>query len=111
MRAGLEMDVKQEDWKNAAIRASNLSELELTLGEVAGAVGDAEQSVIVRRPQRRCVSADGITARPMPTPCTRRAAEPRRRRASARPSGCRPSGSPITRCCIRSRASCIATCS
>ena len=29
----------------AARRASNLSELELTLGEVAGAVGDAEQSV------------------------------------------------------------------
>ena len=45
MRAGLEMRVKQEDWKNAAISASNLSELELTLGEVAGAVGDAEQSV------------------------------------------------------------------
>ena len=45
MRAGLEMGVKQEDWKNAAISASNLSELELTLGEVAGAVGDAEQSV------------------------------------------------------------------
>jgi nucleoside phosphorylase/tetratricopeptide (TPR) repeat protein len=45
MRAALQMGVKQEDWKAAAIRASNLSELELTLGEVAGAVGDAEQSV------------------------------------------------------------------
>ena len=45
MRAGLEMRIKQEDWKSAAISASNLSELELTLGEVAGAVGDAEQSV------------------------------------------------------------------
>jgi tetratricopeptide (TPR) repeat protein len=45
MRAGLDMGVKQEDWKEAAIRASNLSELELTLGEVDGAVGDAEQSV------------------------------------------------------------------
>ena len=31
--------------ESAAISASNLSELELTLGEVAGAVGDAEQSV------------------------------------------------------------------
>jgi tetratricopeptide (TPR) repeat protein len=31
--------------KEAAIRASNLSELELTLGELAGAVEDAEQSV------------------------------------------------------------------
>lgn len=46
MRAGLEMGVKQENWQNAAISASNLSELELTLGEVAGAIGDAGQSVI-----------------------------------------------------------------
>jgi tetratricopeptide (TPR) repeat protein len=45
VRAGLENYVKQENWKHAAILASNLSELELTLGEVAGAVGDAEQSV------------------------------------------------------------------
>ena len=46
MRAALDMGVQAEDWKEAAIRASNLSELELTLGEVARAVGDAEQSVI-----------------------------------------------------------------
>jgi tetratricopeptide (TPR) repeat protein len=46
MRAGLERVVGQEDWKNAAISAGNLSELELTLGDVAGAVRDAEQSVV-----------------------------------------------------------------
>ena len=45
MRAGLEMGVKQEDWQNAAIDAGNLSELELTLGEVTGAVADSAQSV------------------------------------------------------------------
>jgi nucleoside phosphorylase len=45
MRAGLEMGVRQENWRSAAARASNLSELELTLGEVAAAVKDAEQSV------------------------------------------------------------------
>lgn len=45
MRAGLDMCVKQENWKQAAIHASNLSELDLTLGEVAGAMGDAEESV------------------------------------------------------------------
>jgi hypothetical protein len=45
MRAGLEMGVKQEDWENAAAAATNLSELELTLGEVGAAVKDAEQSV------------------------------------------------------------------
>lgn len=45
MRAGLEACVRREDWKNAAISASSLSELELTLGEVAEAVADAAQSV------------------------------------------------------------------
>jgi tetratricopeptide (TPR) repeat protein len=45
MRAGLEMRIKQEVWISAAIVANNLSELELTLGEVAAAVKDAEQSV------------------------------------------------------------------
>lgn len=45
MRAGLEMAIKQEDWENASIGAGNLSELELVLGEVAGAERDAEQSV------------------------------------------------------------------
>jgi tetratricopeptide (TPR) repeat protein len=45
MRAGLGMNVKQEDWKNAATAAMNLCQLELTLGEVAGAEADAEQSV------------------------------------------------------------------
>ena len=45
MRVGLEMRIKQENWKNAAISIDNLSELELTLGEVAGAMGDAERAV------------------------------------------------------------------
>ncbi len=45
MRAGLEMRVKQEDWWNAAQSATNLSELELTLGLVDAAVRDAAQSV------------------------------------------------------------------
>lgn len=45
MRAGLESRVKLESWEHAAVEASNLSELELTMGEVAGAVGDAERSV------------------------------------------------------------------
>ena len=38
-------NASKREWKNAAVCASNLSELELTLGEVAGAVKDAEQSV------------------------------------------------------------------
>ena len=39
------MLMKQESWGNAAITASNLSELELMLGGLTGAVRDAEQSV------------------------------------------------------------------
>jgi class 3 adenylate cyclase len=45
MRAGLHQRIEMHVWKSAATSASNLSELELTLGEVVGAVGDAEQSV------------------------------------------------------------------
>jgi tetratricopeptide (TPR) repeat protein len=45
MRAALEMRNRQEVWHQAAISASNLSELELALGEVSAAVKDAKLSV------------------------------------------------------------------
>jgi hypothetical protein len=45
MRAGLQMPVQQQDWKGAAIIASNLSELEVTLGRLPDAVTDARQSI------------------------------------------------------------------
>ena len=45
MRAGLEMRVQQQVWKSAAIIASNLSELEVTLGRLLDAVTDARQSI------------------------------------------------------------------
>ncbi|MEM9485692.1 MAG: hypothetical protein AAGA83_18600, partial [Cyanobacteria bacterium P01_F01_bin.116] len=45
MQAGLESEVARSDWKNAAILASNLSELYLTLGNVAAAVRVGEQVV------------------------------------------------------------------
>jgi hypothetical protein len=45
MRAGVDMLVQRKNWKHAAISASNLSELELTRGEVAAAVIAGEQSV------------------------------------------------------------------
>jgi tetratricopeptide (TPR) repeat protein len=44
-QAGLEMDISQEDWKNASIAAGNLSELHLTLGDLAQALEYARQSV------------------------------------------------------------------
>ncbi len=45
MRATLRINESKGEWKNAAVVASNLSELELTLGDVECAVRDAEQSV------------------------------------------------------------------
>ncbi len=45
VRAALSIQLKREDWKNAATNASNLSQLELELGDIAVAVCDAEQSV------------------------------------------------------------------
>jgi tetratricopeptide (TPR) repeat protein len=45
MRATIEFYPKNGVWIQAAQGASNLSELELTLGEVTGAVEDSEQSV------------------------------------------------------------------
>ena len=46
MRAVLNVDIESSRWKEAAASASNLSELEITLGQVAAAVADAEQSVV-----------------------------------------------------------------
>ncbi len=44
-RAGLRMDREEEDWRNAAISAYNLSRAQLLVGEVAVAIATAEQSV------------------------------------------------------------------
>ncbi len=46
MRASAEMDVKVEEWVGAAISYGNLSDLELTLGQVPGAVEDAKRSIV-----------------------------------------------------------------
>ena len=45
MKAGLEMHIIQENWKESALDASNLSELYLTLGDVDSAQKYGEQSV------------------------------------------------------------------
>jgi tetratricopeptide (TPR) repeat protein len=45
MEAALEAGIEQENWKAASIRASNLSEFYLTLGEVRPAVEAARKSV------------------------------------------------------------------
>jgi len=45
MQAGLEAQVKNEDWENAASASSSLSELHLTLGQVTEALEYGRQSV------------------------------------------------------------------
>jgi hypothetical protein len=44
-RAGVEAAVRHEGWRNASIYASNLSELELTLGDTPAALAEARMSV------------------------------------------------------------------
>lgn len=45
LRTTMEINAIKHEWKNASACANNLSQVELTLGAVAGAMGDAEQSV------------------------------------------------------------------
>jgi len=45
MKAGLDARIVQKNWKNAAISAINLSELSLTIGDIAHALEYAKQSV------------------------------------------------------------------
>ena len=45
MRVSVDMAIKAKDWKEAAIRASNLSELEVTLGRLESAVADARRGI------------------------------------------------------------------
>jgi tetratricopeptide (TPR) repeat protein len=45
MRVSLKMCADMEDWKQAAIRASNLSELEVTLGRLGEAVADGRRAI------------------------------------------------------------------
>ncbi len=69
MRVGLEMRVKQKSWVNAAISASNLSQLEVTLGLLGEAVGSARRSIELSdqppaywgdRRNRRVTAADAL---------------------------------------------------
>jgi len=68
MRAGAEAAVKSVDWKSAASRYGNLSELHLTLGSVEEAVAAARQAVVFadrsgdgfQRESKRTALADAL---------------------------------------------------
>lgn len=104
MRAGLTIRRKLESWKDASLSASNLSELSLILGDVAGSVSDAKQSVtyadrsgdVFHRKTRRARVADALHQ-------SGRRAEAQMcfHGASMRPKQSRPRMSRATRCCSR----------
>jgi hypothetical protein len=68
MRASLDIDVEREEWRGAAVSASNLSELELTLGDIGAAIRDGETAVgyadrsggALERLRRRGILADAL---------------------------------------------------
>jgi tetratricopeptide (TPR) repeat protein len=68
IEAGLALSKRHEDWPNAAIDASNLSELRLALGEVEGAARSAVESVELadrsedpfQRMSKRATHADAL---------------------------------------------------
>ena len=109
MQAALEMGITKEDWKNAAIDASSLSELALALGELPRAVAFGEQSVELanrsgdafQRMARRTTLADALH---------QAGRWGRARRPSAKPRRCRQSGSPSTRSFTRCGAIDTAIC-
>jgi len=61
MRATLEMYIRQESWKNAAITASKLSELELSLGELSAVTNVAESVERADRSKKRAEMRDNRT--------------------------------------------------
>jgi hypothetical protein len=52
MRAGLQMEEAAQHWRNAGVSASNLSETELVVGEIASAVVTAEKSIVLANRSR-----------------------------------------------------------
>jgi hypothetical protein len=82
MRAGAEMYVEQEDWKNAAISYGNLSELQLALGRIDDALADARRAVAHADRSGDAFLAHGHAhhARRRPAPAGRHRRGPRRLR-------------------------------
>ncbi|MGA8172220.1 MAG: hypothetical protein WB816_15500, partial [Methylocystis sp.] len=68
MQVSLDMSIAQDDWREAAISASNLSEMRLALGELEAAIAAGAQSVahadrsgdMFQRMARRTTEADAL---------------------------------------------------
>jgi tetratricopeptide (TPR) repeat protein len=68
MRVGVQAYVHKKNWKAAAVTASNLSELEVSLGDLSGAVDAASQAVVfadrsgevIQRTSKRTRLADAL---------------------------------------------------
>jgi tetratricopeptide (TPR) repeat protein len=68
LRTSMRLCVRLDDWENAATNASNLAELELTLGDISSAVRDIEQGIsyadrsksVFWRQSTRCAHANAL---------------------------------------------------
>lgn len=95
LAAGLETRIALRDWHNAAVGATNLSELYLTLGDIQHSITSAADAV-------RFADRSGYRfgARPrerfLPRPCTTRGELKMPRRPSARPRVCSNNDCPAT---------------
>ena len=106
-RAALEMATELQVWENAANGAGSLSELELTLGEVAEAVAHAEQSVTYadrtgdakRRMALRTVLADALHKAGRRADADVRLREIEALQTEAQPDSPHPRSGPGFRCC------------
>ena len=93
MRAGLEARIVEENWKQAAISAGNLSELTLTLGDVGRAVAYGEESVeladrsgdAAQRMSKRTAWADALHQAGRPEESARAFGEAERMQAEWQP--------------------------
>ena len=93
MRASLDRTVRAEDWATAAVAAFNLCELELLLGEIPGALADAERAVAFadrsesdfERMSKRAALADALHQSGRRDEAIARFAEAERRQAARQP--------------------------
>ena len=95
------MEEAAKDWANAAIAASNLSETELLLGDIAAAVATAQKVGRTRGSRRRSTFGCWRFERTRPTRSTPPASGKRPRICSPTPSAGSESCNRNIPCCIR----------
>ena len=109
MRAGLEMAVQQEGLEERGELCRQPQRAGGDAGPVDGRRGRCPPVDHPRRPERRCVRANGHVAPRRRMPCTSPAGAPKPARSSPKPNGCRRNGSRSSTCSTRCEVSATAT--